>query len=534
MDLQDKNRSLWAWGDDSKRPDTDALRALVQGFLGVDVGNATTAVSLDEINLQESRITIPASLLSFCSSGRRERAIHTHGKGFRDQVRAFRGDFSSAPDLVAYPKTEEEVEAVLAWAETQEVAVIPFGGGTSVVGGIEVPGGERRAISLDLRGMDRVLEVDTENQSARIQAGVLGPSLERQLASYGYTLRHYPQSFEFSSLGGWIATRAGGHFATLYTHIDEFVQSLRVVTPRGQMVTPRVPASGAGPSPDRLILGSEGIFGVITEAWMRVRLRPRYRASASVNFSSFEGAVGAARVVAQSHLYPSNCRLLDPVEAMMNAVSSGGDSVLLLGFESADHTPAEQLQRAVALVLEQGGVLSRPPTVRDDGPSAQERGGDASAEAWRQAFFDGPYRQSALISLGVLADTFETCCTWSAFPRLHAALQEAAQATFARIGARGVLSCRFTHVYPDGPAPYYTFVAAGFSVDLLDAWREVKQAMSDVLRAHGATITHHHSIGKLHRYWYDQERPELFAATLRGAKAIMDPAGIMNPGVLID
>lgn len=532
--MSDHTRSLWAWGYDQRLPDAEALRGLVGGLLGVPVGPPQAPPILEGIVLPATPVEVPSSLASICSTGRGDRAMHTYGKSFRDQVRAFRGDFSVAPDVVARPRNEGDVGAVLAWAEAEGMAVIPFGGGTSVVGGVEAPGGGRRAVSLDLEAMDRVLEVDQESRSARIEAGVKGPALERQLAEHGLTLRHYPQSFEFSTLGGWIATRAGGHFATLYTHIDELVQGLRVVTPRGVMATPRLPASGAGPSPDRLMLGSEGILGVITEAWMRVQPRPRFRASASVRFARFEEGVEAAKAVVQSHLYPSNCRLLDPLEAMMNGVPADGGAVLLLGFESADHSPAGRIRRAIELAEGCGGVLTRPPSIREDGPGAPGRGGDATAEAWRQAFFDGPYRQGALISLGVLADTFETCCTWSGFFALHKALQEAAQGAFEGLGGRGVLSCRFTHVYPDGPAPYYTFIAAGFSADLLDAWAAVKRAVSDTLRAHGATITHHHAVGKVHRPWYDQERPELFAAALRGAKGALDPSWVLNPGVLID
>ncbi len=513
-------------------PDREQLRQLVSGLLGAPISPAREAVPVEQATVSEPCREVPYDSRGLWSTDRRDRVMHCYGKAFRDQVRAFRGDFRVAPGAVVRPETEEDVGAVLAWAEREGAAVIPFGGGTSVVGGVE-GGGGRPTVSLDLERMDRVLEVDAVSRSARIQAGVRGPALERQLAAHRMTLRHYPQSFEFSTLGGWIATRAGGHFATLYTHIDELVQGLRVVTPRGVLATPRLPASGAGPSPDRLLLGSEGVLGVITEAWMRVQPRPRYRASASVQFPDFHRGVEGARAVAQSLLYPSNCRLLDPLEALMNGVSAG-DTVLLLGFESADHNPERKLQRAIELAEEQGGTLLRPSTVRDDGPEAQARGGDRTAEAWRQAFFDGPYRQSALISLGVLADTFETCCTWSAFPALHEALEETARRSFARLGAQGRLSCRFTHVYPDGPAPYYTFLAAGFSADLLDAWALVKEAMSDTLRAHGATITHHHAVGKFHRPWYDQERPELFAAALRGAKGALDPAWVLNPGVLID
>ncbi|MCS6901455.1 MAG: FAD-dependent oxidoreductase, partial [Myxococcales bacterium] len=225
-------RSLWAWGYEGRRPDPEALRSLVSSLLGVPVGPPASATPLDEFAMPEPRMEVPDKLRGICSTDRRDRAMHTYGKAFRDQVRAFRGDFRVAPDVVARPRDEEEVGAVLAWAEAEGAAVIPFGGGTSVVGGVEAPGGERRAVSLDLERMDRVLEVDRESLAARIQAGAKGPWLERQLAEHGLTLRHYPQSFEFSTLGGWIATRAGGHFATLYTHIDELVESLRVVTPR--------------------------------------------------------------------------------------------------------------------------------------------------------------------------------------------------------------------------------------------------------------------------------------------------------------
>ena len=230
-------------------------------------------------------------------------------------VRGFRGEFENPPDLVAFPRDESEIETVLSWAEAEGAAVVPFGGGTSVVGGVEARVGERPVVCLDLRRLDRVLEVDAESLAARIQAGATGPGLEEQLREHGLTLRHFPQSFEYSTLGGWIATRAGGHFATLYTHIDDLVESVRAITPRGTWESRRLPGSGAGPSPDRALIGSEGILGVIAEAWVRVRPRPEFKASCGVEFDDFLAAARAVREISQSGLYPANCRLLDALEA---------------------------------------------------------------------------------------------------------------------------------------------------------------------------------------------------------------------------
>jgi alkyldihydroxyacetonephosphate synthase len=378
--------------------------------------------------------------------------------------------------------------------------------------------------------MRRVLEVDATSRAARIQGGALGPDLEEQLAPHGLTLRFYPQSFEFSTLGGWIATRAGGHFATLYTHIDDLVESVRMVTPSGVLQTRRLPASGAGPSPERLVLGSEGALGLVTEAWMRVQLRPKWRASASVAFARFESAVTCARELAQSGLYPSNCRVLDSREAMLNHVALDGSSVLLVAFESADHPLEAWMQRALAIAEGAGGVCALGPVHKDMG--AKIAAGDA-AQSWRQAFLEAPYLQSALISMGVVVDTFETACTWDRFDALHAAVTHAAEDAMARVCGAGILSCRFTHVYPDGPAPYFTFVAPGRAGHEIEQWTEIKRAVSDALEANGGTITHHHAVGRLHRPWYHREASPLFLRAVDAVKSELDPARLMNPGVLL-
>jgi alkyldihydroxyacetonephosphate synthase len=461
------------------------------------------------------------------------RVRHTYGKSYRDVIRGFRGDFAAAPDLVATPGSEADIAAVLDWAGDAGVAVIPFGGGTSVVGGVEADVGDpyRGVVSLDLARLDRVLEVERSSLSARIQAGATGPALEGQLAEHGLTLRHFPQSFEFSTLGGWVATRAGGHFATLYTHIDDLVQSTRAITPRGLWESRRLPGSGAGPSPDRWMIGSEGIFGVITEAWLRVRPRPTFRATATAHFEDYERAVDAVRTLSQSGLYPSNCRLLDKREAALNAVTMDGTHVLIVAFESADHSVEPWMKRALQLVADHGGTCPKGPVYREEGERSAVSGG---AGAWRDAFIEAPYLLNVMASMGMIADTFETACTWDRFEQLHSSvIREVRRAMKDACGA-GFISCRFTHVYPDGPAPYFTFIALGRYGAEADQWMVIKKAASEAVLANGGTITHHHAVGRFHRPWYERQRPALFGDALRAVKGVLDPSGVMNPGVLID
>jgi alkyldihydroxyacetonephosphate synthase len=471
---------------------------------------------LEDIELPPPRLEPPASLAALCRSDPYERAVHAYGKSYRDVVRAFRGEFDNPPDVVAHPSDEAELERVLAWCEEANAAAIPFGGGTSVVGGVEPPP-SRPTVSIDLKAMDRVLEVDSASRAALIQAGATGPPLEDQLREHGLTLRHFPQSFEYSTLGGWIATRAGGHYATLHTHIDDFVESLRALTPRGWWQSRRLPGSGAGPSPDCMLIGSEGILGVITEAWMRVQDAPRFKESAAVLFDSFESGAQAVRALSQSGLHPSNCRLLDPGEAALTGAAPDGRALLVLGFESADHELGPWMARALELCGDHGG-------------SPRERRGESEG-TWRDAFLQAPYLRDTLVAAGILAETFETAITWDRFAELVEGVQERLREALA---GQGAVTCRLTHVYPDGAAPYFTVLAPARRGDELRQWEELKSAASEAIVGAGGTITHHHAIGRDHRPWYDRQRPETFAAGLRAAKSAVDPAGILNPGVLID
>jgi alkyldihydroxyacetonephosphate synthase len=515
----------WGWGYEDEQPGSQELSAaagFLRDHLGFGSAEPEDPVALERIELPEPRLRPPTALEAICRGGVYERTLHAYGRSYSDVVRAFRGRFDHPPDVVAHPRDEHELETVLEWAISAGAAVIPFGGGTSVVGGVEpdVPETYAGVVTIDLRALDQVLEIDSESLAARIQAGAPGPGLERQLGEHGLTLRHFPQSFEFSTLGGWIATRAGGHFATLYTHIEDLVESVRALTPSGAWESRRLPGSGAGVSPDRMLIGSEGILGVITEAWVRVRPRPQHRASAAVLFGDFTAGAAAVRSLSQSGLYPSNCRLIDADEARVTGTGDGSSAVLVLGFEAAGRDVEPWMAQALGLCADHGGSWER-------------RGGDAVG-SWRQAFLRAPYLRDTFVAIGVLSETFETAITWDRFERFHETVIGATTDAVREVCGGGSVTCRFTHTYPDGPAPYYTILAPARRGAELEQWAQIKRAASDAVIAAGGTITHHHAVGRDHRPWYDRQRPEPFAAALRAAKAQLDPTGALNPGVLID
>ena len=531
-----RTRSWWGWGYEDQAPGDQQVVALA-GRLAERFERQIEVIEppdVTELALRRPRVQPPAAFAEWCSTSPADRAGHTYGKSYRDIVRSLHGELPEPPDFVAFPRTEPDVAALLGWCCDAGVAPVPYGAGSSVVGGVECRVGEGfdGAVSVDLGSLDRVLEVDSVSRAARIQAGVLGPALEHQLRPHGVTLRHFPQSFELSTLGGWLATRSGGHYASVYTHVDDLVESMRVLTPTGVSESRRLPGSGAGPSPDRLFLGSEGALGIITEAWMRVQHRPRWRASAGVVFGSFTEGVAATRAVAQSGLFPTNCRLLDGVEAAISAGTSGVGALLVLGFESADHPVQAWIDRGVELCRDHGGDV--PGGVRvTDSQQHSGGGGDDAVGSWRSAFLRAPYERNGLVRCGMLLETFETACTWSAFEALHASVTETVTDALGRVCDGGWMTCRFTHVYPDGPAPYFTVVGPARIGSELEMWDEIKAAACDALLDAGGTITHHHAVGRDHDPWYRRQRPEPVGRALAAAKTVLDPAGILNPGVIV-
>jgi alkyldihydroxyacetonephosphate synthase len=531
--MSERVRSFWGWGYEGEGPNAEQIKGISATLSARFARELTVAEPprVDDVALPASRLTPPDALAPICSTQPFDRAGHTYGKAYRDVVRGFHGDFAAAPDVVAFPTSENEVAALLDWCGSIGVPATPYGGGSAVVGGVECAG----AVCIDLGRLDQVLEVDDVSRAARIQGGIFGPALEDQLRPHGYTLRHFPQSFEMSTLGGWLATRSGGHYATVYTHIDDMVESMRVVTPSGVSESRRLPGSGAGPSPDRMFLGSEGILGIITEAWMRLQDRPRWRASAGARFATFEAGAEAVRALSQSGLFPTNCRLLDGAEAAISAgVGDVEGGLLVLGFESADHPVDAWMARAVELVTDHGGAI--PEGIKISGPTAgaAEASREGAVGAWRNAFVRAPYTRDALVRMSVVADTFETSVTWDQFATLHRGVTEAVERAVQEVCGDGWVTCRFTHVYPDGPAPYFSVIAPGRPGSEIAQWDEIKAAAGEAVLAFGGTITHHHAVGRDHRPWYDRQRPDVFADALRATKAQLDPAGILNPGVLID
>ena len=510
--------AVWGWGSPEDAPssaDLEAVAPLVAASTGIEPQAPETPADLAE--LRAPRCALPASLAHLGSVDPIDRARHGIGRSYRDLIRGLRGRLTDVPDVVVRPASEHDVVDVLDWASGSDVAVVPFGGGSSVVGGVE-PRGLERAVSLDLSQLVGLVEVDSASRAVRLRAGTFGPAAEAALKPHGLTLRFYPQSFERSTVGGWLATRAAGHFSAGPTHIDDLVESIRAVTPTGTWESRRLPGSGAGPSPDRMLLGSEGSLGVNPEAWLRAQPRPRHRWAATA-VGSWDQGVAAVRAITQAGLRPAACRLLDPVEARLSGTRQTGEAVLVLGLESFQ-APLE-VETVLALCA-------------DAGLDVVEQGARGEAgEAWRSTFVRAPYLREGLVLLGILVETFETAITWDRLPSFVAAVTAATEDALRRICGGGAVGCRFTHAYPDGAAPYFTVVAPARRGSEIAQWDEVKAAASEAIAAGGGTITHHHAVGRDHRPWYDLQRPGPFAAALRGAKAAVDPAGVLNPGVLI-
>jgi alkyldihydroxyacetonephosphate synthase len=528
-----QRRSFWTWGYASDEP-SDADRMAAAKRVSARLGRAVSPPPIPQIehlSLRAPRLTVPEGLRDWVSSDHAERVTHTYGGHPLELLRAIRGDFSEPPDAVAHPRTEDELEATLAWCDAAGHVVIPYGGGTTVVWGVAVPP-ERTAVTVDLDHLSQVLELDETSRAARIQAGMLGPDLEDALRPHGLTLRHFPQSFPWSTVGGWVATRSGGHYATNHTHIDDFVESIRMLTPRGWWESRRLPGSGAGPSPDRLVMGSEGTLGIISECWLRLQKRPRFRATASVVFATWKAGWTATRHIVQAKLWPANLRLLDPGEARQSAGLDGTQSLLIIGFESADVSQGAWIREAVAIARTCGGHVPDDAIRIDDG-SGQATGRDGAAGAWRNAFIG--VNAGLTAGLGLLGDTFETAITWDKWPDFDAEVRaRVGRALTDTLGDGATLSCRFTHVYPDGPAPYYTFGGIARPGSEHEQWRDIKAAATEAVVGAGGTVTHHHAVGRMHRAGWEQQRPPLFADVLRATKRTLDPNGILNPGVLID
>lgn len=523
-------RSYWGWGyANFPFPEKmlDQYKGTLKNLFQIEEFENNQPVPVEDLKLRAPRFELPPKFKNICSSSNYDRASHSYGKAFRDVWRGFHGIFPNPPDYVAFPSTEDEILELMEYASLNDISLVPFGGGSSVCGGVEPSDNDYYlgVISVDMKHFDQVLEIDHASRCAHIQGGIYGPALETALKPHGLTLRHFPQSFEFSTLGGWIATRSGGHFATLYTHIDEFVQGVTMVTPNGKIETRRLPGSGAGPSEERLVCGSEGILGIITSAWVRLQNIPTYKKTVTVNFPSFEAGAAGARALAQSGLNPANARLIDAMEAFNNGLGNGQSAVLIVGFESHQRDVTHWMQEALALCKKEGGSWDEE---RLNVTTRSEKG-----DAWKNSFLLAPYLRDECMKLGLVVDTFETAITWDQYPTFYKNVKSAAQKAVNMHCGIGTVTCRFTHIYPDGPAPYFTIIAKGKKGKQLEQWDLIKNEVSQAIIDNGGTITHHHAVGKDHRPFYTQQHTPLFGDMLAAAKSTVDPAWVLNPGVLL-
>lgn len=518
------------WGDPARAAALpDAARGLVELAFGLDERPAVApdeaalpASGLDDALLDELRATLGDDHVRTDDDTRR---LRTRGKSTPDLLRARAGDLADAPDAVVRPGSHDDVAAVLAWAVAHHVAVVPFGGGTSVTGGLVARReGFAGLVSLDLVRMKRLVAADHESMTATLEPGLRGPEAEALLAAEGLTLGHFPQSFEYATVGGFAATRSSGQSSAGYGRFDAMVVGLRVATPRGEWLLGSSPANAAGPDLRQLVLGSEGAFGVITEVTVRVRRLPAVKVYEGWRWPSFDAGADAMRTLAQSGMLPTVLRLSDKTETAINLARpdaiggpDAGGCLMITGYEGEG--PAVEARRvAVTAVLEGlGGV-----------PLGTEPG-----EAWAHGRFDAPYLRDAMLDVGVLVETMETATWWSNRARLYADVKAALTAS---LGDGAMVLCHVSHVYETGCSLYFTVAAqaAGTSdADTLPQWLAAKAAASDAMVAAGATITHHHAVGTDHVPWLTAEIGELGGSVLRAVKADLDPAGVLNPGVLV-
>jgi alkyldihydroxyacetonephosphate synthase len=534
----------WGWGDPRREPE---LPAHAREFLRAEVGIAETPrppVEIEHVQLPDPALPdgaydrLAAVVgIEHVRDDRYARVSHAAGKGYVDLVRLRAGACEGAPDAVVLPADHTQVRGVLEACAASGVAVVPFGGGTSVVGGVEPLRGELAAVvALDLGRLDRVVDVDARSLTVVLEAGLRGPEAEAELKARGLTLGHFPQSYEHASIGGYVATRSAGQASTGYGRIDEMVLGLRCATPAGDVDLPPLPASAAGPKLRELLVGSEGTLGVITEVALKVRPASAARRFEGWFFHSFEEGCETFRALEQEHAAPDVARLSDADETRLSMALAGGDGLkaragaaylrargyeggclAIFGWEGGEDEVARRAAHAGAVARRGGGLaLGRSP-----------------GEAWEASRFEAPYLRDALLGHGVLAETLETATQWSGLLDLHAAVRGALHDSLAARGTPPLVMCHVSHLYPSGASLYFTFMARQEEGAELEQWAAAKSAASDAIAARRATITHHHAIGRDHVPWMEAEVGPVGLGALAAVKRELDPAGIMNPGKLL-
>ncbi|WP_168699763.1 FAD-binding oxidoreductase [Gordonia paraffinivorans] len=513
------------WGDPERVTELPGAAAAL-------AGDATPNPGVDSSSITPPAPAVPASVRAdlerlvgdaHVADSADARIQHTRGFSTPDLLRLRSGDASDAPDLVVYPGDHDEVVEILRICSAARVAVVPFTGGTSVVGGLAPDrSGFAGVVSLDLRRLDRLVEVDDISRVATLQAGLRGSAAEALLRERGWTLGHFPQSYEGAGIGGYAATRSAGQSSAGYGRFDEVVEGLVLATPRGTVELGTAPRSAAGPDLRQLVLGSEGVFGVITSVRVRVRPAPETRVFDGWRFATFTDGATALRRLAQDGPLPTVLRLSDEAETAVNLADPGqlgADAtgcLVVTGYEGRAAEVPRRREAASEVLADAGGTLL----------------GEEPGESWRSGRFAGPYLRDPLLDAGVLVETLETVTYWSGLHDLRAAVTAAITDTLTASGTPPLVMCHISHVYPAGASLYFTVVAP-FGADPLAEWSAAKKAANEAIRAAGASITHHHAIGRDHRDAYHDEIGALALDALRAVKNTLDPAGICNPGILI-
>jgi alkyldihydroxyacetonephosphate synthase len=533
------DRKWWGWGAADRRAPLgpDAVR-----MLNERLGEAepSAPASLEDVRLPEAA-PVPEAVVR--AVGREhvldtdeDRLRHSAGMSYPDLVRLRSGRIERAPDAVVLPRDHEQVAAVLEACARERVAVVPFGGGTSVVGGVDpIRGNLERLVSLDLTRLGAVA-VDRRSLTARLGPGLAGPAAEQALGDHGVTLGHFPQSFEYATIGGFAATRSAGQASSGYGRFDDLVTAVRLVAPVGELSTLEVPHSAAGPALRELVVGSEGVLGVITEVAARVRPAPETRRYEAWMAPDFASGAEIVRGLAQHDTLPDVIRLSDREETRVSLGLSGTEGlaaralgsylrlrrradgcILLVGWEGE----REAVSRRRALAerrLRAGGAVSL---------------GARAGRAWQRGRFEGPYLRDELLDLGYMVETLETAHNWTRLGELYEAVRGAIDAALEGQGTPGLAFCHVSHAYRDGASLYFTFIARRRPGEEIDQWRAVKEAASEAIVRTGGTITHHHAVGRDHAPYMRGEIGELGLDALRAVKERLDPAGIMNPGKLL-
>ncbi|SNT05390.1 FAD-binding oxidoreductase [Actinoplanes regularis] len=515
-------RDVARWGTPA---DAVTLSSGVRGLLSAALGitSPRPAASTAELPAGTLSETVLKELRSVCpavSTDDESRLAHAAGKSTDDLLRLRAGRADDAPDAVARPATQQQVADLLAACSRHRVAVVPFGGGTSVVGGLAARReGFAGVLAVDLAALDRLVHLDRVSRTATFEAGVRAPRAEQLLAAEGFTLGHFPQSFEYASLGGFAATRSSGQASAGYGRFDRMVVGLRAATPIGLLDTGRAPESAAGPDLRQLLLGSEGAFGVITELTVRIHPAPQARHYAGWSFPSFDVGAHAVRALAQDGPLPTVLRLSDEAETAINAATGGPQADGCLAVVGVEGT-AEDVAGRTAALEQRLTALGGTPL------------GTAPGDAWQEGRFRAPYLRDALLDAGAIAETLETATFWDRLPATYAAVRGALMENLSGAGTPPLVLCHISHVYDSGASLYFTVVAAQ-TEEPIAQWQAAKAAASDAIAASGATITHHHGVGRAHRPWYTREIGDVGVAALRGVKQALDPHGILNPGILL-